>query len=283
MARFRNAFVALTICISSVVGLAVAAEPASAATSRCTTTFAVITCEKNTTWVLAAGELRQVHWQTPIGTAPAGGWPTVMMFQGSLFSGELNWSAWPGLPFGAYYQTQVLQRLLDNGYAVITPEAHLAGATFWDTNNPLFAYHWSGSPDDQLMKLLFQKIDSGQFGPLNGTKMFATGISSGGYMTSRVTLAYPSRFRAVAVQSASYATCSGPLCSVPWTVPTTHAPTLLLHGGIDLVVPIGTMYSYDRALRRSSIADRVVVDPWAGHQWLRVAPNEVLSWFNRYR
>jgi predicted esterase len=102
-------------------------------------------------------------------------------------------------------------------------------------------------------------------------------------MTSRVALEYPSRFKAVAVQSGSYQTCAGPVCVVPSTLPRTHPPTLFLHGVIDPVVPILTMRAYDASLRRSGIPTRVVTETFATHEWIKAAPAEVPAWFDRYR
>lgn len=275
--------VALAVLIT-VLGLAAPTSPVAAASSRCTTSGVFITsisCSHNTTSVQNWGVSREVHWQVPVGTAPAGGWPTVLMFQGSFFTAEITWSANSALPYGAYHQTDVVRRLLDAGYAVITPEAHLDSSTFWDTNVPPWSTSWTSSPDHSLMTTLFSMIDSGAFGPLRGTRMYATGISSGGYMTSRMAIAYPSRFRAIAIESASYATCAGVLCSVP-TQSASHAPTLFLHGSIDVVVPISTARDYDTRLKAAGVSTRFVSQLTAGHEWLSSAPSEVVSWFNRY-
>jgi poly(3-hydroxyoctanoate) depolymerase len=275
----------IAVLFALVTGLAAVATsaPAGAAASRCSTSGSWVTCERRTTTIWVGIEPRQVHHQTPLGTPPPGGWPTVIMFQGSLFTAELNWSAATWFPFGAYHQAKVLQQLLDRGYAVITPEAHIGGATFWDTNNPLYARNWQAAPDHRLMLDIFNRIDTGAFGPLNGQKLYATGISSGGYMTSRVALEYPSRFEAVAVQSGSYMTCAGPLCVVPSTLPASHPPTLFLHGVLDPVVPVLTMRAYDASLRRSGIPTRVVTETFATHEWIKAAPTEVPAWFDRYR
>ena len=90
---------------------------------------------------------------------------------------------------------------------------------------------------------LFDELDAGTFGPVDPRRMYATGISSGGYMSSRMADAYPGRFRALAIQSASYAWCSGPACTIP-TLPEDHPPTLFLHGALDLTVPLYTMDLY---------------------------------------
>jgi poly(3-hydroxybutyrate) depolymerase len=249
--------------------------------SRCTTNAALLSCPKQTTALFAGGEWREVHHQVPRGVAPEGGWPTVIMFQGTLATAALTWSASPLAPFGAYHQTQTVQYLLDAGFAVLTPETHLGGLTFWDTNNVLVPdYLQSG--DHALMLAMFDEIDAGTFGDLDGSRLFATGISSGGYMTSRMALAYPGKFRALAIQSASYATCAGILCDVG-PVPDDHPPTLFLHGALDPVVPIFTMDAYRNKLAGQGVATRRVVDTFSLHEWIPQAPGEIRAWFAAYR
>merc|ERR1712070_1265114 len=107
----------------------------------------------------------------------------------------LMWSALQGLPFGAYQQTLLIKNLIDAGYAVITPDAFAGGLTFWQTNFPpwdtvaslgLWDAPVTRSGDAGLLTHIFNKIESGAFGPLDIGNMHATGISSGGYMTSRM-------------------------------------------------------------------------------------------------
>lgn len=275
--RFRWLLAAMALAT-----LATACSPAPVgSSSRCTTNAALLSCPKQTTALLAAGVWREVHHQVPRGVAPAGGWPTVIMFQGTLATAALTWSASPLAPFGAYHQTQVVQYLLDAGFAVLTPETHLAGLTFWDTNNVLVPDYLQSS-DHALMLAMFDAIDDGRFGALDGARLFATGISSGGYMTSRMALAYPGRFRALAIQSASYATCAGILCDVG-PVPEDHPPTLFLHGALDPVVPIFTMDAYRTKLAGRGVPTRRVVDTLSLHEWIPQAPGEIRAWFSRFR
>src|SRR4029453_19326222 len=97
-----------------VPGVPAPVSPAGAATSRCSGSF-TLTCSHNTE-VLLTGALgltpRQVHWQVPVGTPPAGGWPAVVMYSPSLYSADLAWSASRLLPAGAYYETATIQHLL---------------------------------------------------------------------------------------------------------------------------------------------------------------------------
>lgn len=227
-------------------------------------------------------EDREVHWQTPTGEPPADGWPLVWMFQGSLFSAEYSWRAAVTSPFGAYHQTRTIQTLLEEGFAVLTPEVRGDGSTFWQTNLPQYSSSFTSSDDHALMETIFAAIADGTFGPVDASRMHAAGISSGGYMTSRMGITWPERFASLAIQSASYATCGGALCSVPEDLPVTHPPTLFLHGEADAIVPVSTMRAYATALEETGVPVEVVTDAEAGHRWLTVAPEAIPAWFERH-
>ena len=250
--------------------------------SRCVETAGALHCAHHTL-VVSPGGLglgnREVHWQVPLGTAPAKGWPVVLMFQGSFYSADTFWDGTPAAPYGGWSQCHVTQALLEQGFAVITPKTRFDGAYYWDTNVIGFADNWGTADDHHLMLTIFEGIAAGRFGPLDPARWFATGISSGGYMTSRMALSYAGKFRALAVISASWATCGGPLCTVPSPLPADHPPTLFMHGERDEIVPISTMRFYADALTAQGKEIRVVTDADAGHAWLDSAPQEVPSWF----
>lgn len=108
--------------------------------SRCTDNGNRVTCTHNEARLNTGIWLRSVLWEVPLGEAPADGWPVVLHFQGSFFAPHLfSWDASQLLPFGAYEQTLGIKMLLDSGYAVITPETHMTGFIFWDTNIPPFS------------------------------------------------------------------------------------------------------------------------------------------------
>ena len=291
MTRWRKAAAALTVAAATAVlavqpagatGTGAGADAAVGAASRCRGSF-VLTCERNTETLLSGITgiaPRDVHWQVPTGTPPPGGWPAAVMFSPSLYSADLAWSASPLLPAGAYHETATIRSLLDGGFAVLTPESHLEGFTFWDTNVP--GVHYPVSPDRRFVDDILAEIGRGTFGPIDTGRLFATGMSSGGYMTSRMAVSHAGTFRALAIQSASYADCLGPLCSVPDDLPADHPPTLFLHGLIDPVVPIWTMYPYRDGLAAQGTPTRTVVDPLAAHAFLRAAPGEILAWFRAH-
>ncbi|APR85029.1 Dipeptidyl aminopeptidase/acylaminoacyl-peptidase [Minicystis rosea] len=228
------------------------------------------------------GIMRDVMWQVPLGTPPAAGWPVVLLFQGSFYGPPLMFDGPAGGPHGVYHLALTIKSLLDAGYAVLAPAAHVEGGLFWDTNVPPWSIDWTDAPDNVFMQAIFAAIPTGKMGPLDASRLYATGISSGGYMTSRMAVSYPGKFRALAVHSGSYATCSGPICLLPDTLPSDHPPTLFLHGEIDLVVPINTMKAYATLLQTEGKETRVVTNPTAGHEWLSVGPKEVVAWFDAH-
>jgi dienelactone hydrolase len=250
--------------------------------SLCLLTDELISCPYHTS-ALETGTTglinRDVHWMTPFGVPPGDGWPVVLMFQGSVFNPEHNWKGTRDDLYGAYYQVLVLKNLLDAGYAVLTPEAHLGGETFWDTNVPLYADNWEAAPDHDFMLAIFAAIENGTFGALDPARLYATGLSSGGYMTSRMAVSYPGRFKSLAIMAGSYATCAGILCTVPDNLPADHPPALFLHGQNDLAVPLSTMEPYEEKLRNMGIATRKVINDACGHEWIPEATAEVRDWF----
>jgi len=241
---------------------------------------------------------RSVDYETPIGAPPPGGWPVVFVYQGSLLSpsnatilaphGMWRVQANDAANDGIYQdyvidelvtETTILERLLDAGYAVVTPTAD-GGGFAWDTNFPPWSTSWTGSPDDVFLHALYAAIDAGKLGPLNSTRWYATGVSSGGFMTSRMAVSYQGRFRSLVIAAGSYASCPGgdPTCVVPG-LPADHPPTLFLQGGADPFVPEAEMLVYYDALVNAGLTTQAKVDPNMPHGWLLTSPDDILAWF----
>jgi pimeloyl-ACP methyl ester carboxylesterase len=239
--------------------------------------------------VTDAADSRLVYYAQPVGAAPAGGWPAVVLYQGTGFGPAVSWNAavGPGFPFGGYYQVAVVAALIDAGFVVIQPPCNGA---WWDGNFP----NYETSPDAAFIPALLTAMGNGTFGSIDMQRLYATGISSGGYMTSRMAVSYRGRFRALAIESASYATCGAVGCSaggdgggdvlgvIPATLPSDHPPTLFLHGGQDPIVPISQAQAYYQELTAQGFDTKFVEDPSAGHQWLSVAPQNVVKWFTTH-
>lgn len=258
-----------------------AAERAEATlTSRCQATSSQVICSQRELSLTALFVPRKVTFEVPLGTAPAAGWPVAIFYQGSFIAGSQMFTADRGDAFGKYQATLTIKTLLDAGYAVLAPDALLGGATFWQTNIPPWSLLWTTSSDHAFLVAILQAIRGGRFGALNPDRLYALGISSGGFMTSRMAVSYPGLFRALAVHSASYATCSA-VCVVPG-LPADHPPTLFLHGLLDPIVPLPTMESYRNALQRDGHEVETVINKTASHQWLPEGAQAVRDWFDRH-
>ncbi|WP_347358486.1 dipeptidyl aminopeptidase [Bdellovibrio sp.] len=219
---------------------------------------------------------RQVKYTLPKGRTPKAGWPTVVLYQGSLFPVEFSRSSL--MIAGGYNEIRLIQSLLDHGFAVIAPPA-IEGIA-WMTN--IVGVDYNTSEDFFFVEELLKAMGNGEFGKLNMDRLYATGISSGGYHSSRMAVAFPGVFKALAVNSASYATCGGPMCFVPETIADNHPPTIFLHGRLDPVVPVRTMYPYYESLQALGIETTAFVSPWARHEWLEEAPELITEWFLKH-
>lgn len=219
---------------------------------------------------------RDVLWQLPEGNPPAKGWPAVLLSQGSWFPVEFSRPSY--LPFGGFNEVRLIRELLDNGYAVIAPRATLNVG--WITNMPHGEY--KKTADYAVLSEVIKRMKTGGFGKIDGNSLYATGISSGGYNTSRLVLTFPGVFKAIAIQSGSYANCLGPLCRMPDSLPADHPPTLFLHGEKDIAVPVSTAKKFHDLLRKEGIETEMVIDPEAMHAWIDAAPVSILEWFEQH-
>lgn len=252
-----------------------AAAPDAAVPSRCKVTDKSVSCTHVVTRLVAGTAARDVYWQTPATPPPAGGYPVVVLYQGAYFGPSITWSELtPSTAFGGFHQGRLQAMLLDSGFTVIAPEA--AAGVAWQTNS---AVPYELSTDKDVIDKLLAAIEKGEFGPANMMRLYATGLSSGGYMTSRMAVSHRGKFRALAIQSASYATCLGAVCSVPSSLPADHPPTLFLHGALDATVPLSTAERYYDKLVAAGFETNKIVDDTAGHEWLAVAPVRITEWF----
>ena len=271
--------------------------------------------------------------------AASGRHAAVVLFQGTSpqdnplgLSGGVNgpgasWSKSLPKPgeFGVWHQVATIIALVDAGYTVIQPAARLQCAAgcgyYWDSNIP-FAWGNAAGSDKPLVNALIAQLQPSAttFGAIDIHHVYAMGISSGGFMSSRIanefagginddstvkSTALP--FRAVAIESGAFQTCArrcGPFAISP--VSANHAPTFFLHDAKDEIVLFSGMTNYFNRL--SSLFPNgsaaytvngvrqpfVLMDPFdgtaapsPGHQWsqeLSAGPdNLILGWFNDHR
>jgi hypothetical protein len=291
---------------------------------------------------------RNVHYRIGANTGPGydpatGRHAAVFLFQGTSPDGKgseqgtggsngpaVTWNASFTKPgsFGVWHQVATVVALVNAGYTVIQAAARyqcLIGSStgcgyFWDSN---IGFRWSNpflGRDKALVEALIQRIQPGNttFGAIDIHHVYAMGISSGGYMCSRMANEYAGGingnstvkdtskpFRAVAIQSASYQNC-GLTCDPPDALPSDHPPTFFLHDPADPIVPFQTMQDYLDELNRQfpngnpvytvnsvqeefTLLDEFSGDagPDPGHQWSSEltgdASNTILQWFNSHR
>ncbi len=221
---------------------------------------------------------RDIKFQLPLGTPPPGGWPVVVVYQGSLFPVEFTRTT--SAPFGGFYEAKLIKTMLDNGYAVLAPRAPADLAWLTNSGGPLTTYNLT--TDYTFLNNVFDAIEDGIFGPLNPNRKYATGISSGGYNTSRMAVSFPGEFKALMIQAGSYATCAGPVCIVPSNLPDDHPPTYFTHGFLDAIVPWWTMdIYYDRMLSEGVETGRHT-NYLGGHEWFSESAGIALNWFNSH-
>jgi poly(3-hydroxybutyrate) depolymerase len=249
--------------------------------SRCQATPSEVTCTSHQLALTAQLLPRDVFYEVPVGTPPAKGWPVAFFFQGSFVAAAGTFVAKKDDSFGLFNMTLTVKELLDHGYAVLAPNAAVEGRTVWQTNIPPWSALWSSSNDDAFMTAIFAAIGEGKFGALDASRLYAMGISSGGFMTSRMAVSYSGKFRALAVHSAGYATC-GTTCTLPSALPTDHPPTLFLHGAQDNVAAPSQMELYRDALVAQGHTVQTLLDPTAGHEWLTAGPTTIRTWFDTY-
>jgi poly(3-hydroxybutyrate) depolymerase len=276
-----------SLILGTILLAAASLSAQTQAASRCTsinssaTQQASVSCSAQTAWIASGAEgQRKVVFQVPAGAAPAGGWPVALLFHGSLVRVN-GFSYNAGMPFGGYYQGLLVRALLDNGFAVIAPNA-LTAVDAWQTNAPEYADNYAQSNDQLFFNNLFAAMSSGRFGKLDPARWYAVGISSGGYNTSRMAVSFRGRFKALAIQSASYATCVGARCKVPQSLPADHPPTLFVHGLADRVVPWSSMQPYHDRLLYQGIDSALYSEPAGGHEWFAASPGKILDWFKRH-
>lgn len=264
-------------------------DPEAVNPSVCIAGYYSLDCDPSTSTLTIDGSDRELLWKLPAGTPPPEGWPVVLAFHGTNDLAEkfFDWSYWSVLDnlYGGYYQIKTVQGLLDHGFAVIAPKARLqAGGLFWDTNIPPYTTEWETAPDAAFVEAVFDEIEAGAFGPLDPERKYAMGLSSGGYMSSRLAVSYPGEVQAIALQSASFATC---LSSFPCQVtaddlPEDHAATLLMAGYWDAIVPLYTITDYYDALVDNDTEVELEVVNSAAHQWTSSSPGWVLAWFQTH-
>ena len=113
-----------------ISALAMSMSAQAAKTSNCEVSGLVdrMTCPYLEKLVSGPHLARHVKYSLPKGKTPKAGWPTVILYQGSLFPVEFSRSSL--MIAGGYNEIRLIQRLLDSGFAVIAPPADIIQAAW---------------------------------------------------------------------------------------------------------------------------------------------------------
>ncbi|MFH1837900.1 MAG: alpha/beta fold hydrolase, partial [Candidatus Kuenenbacteria bacterium] len=202
-------------------------------------------------------------------------------------------------------QVEFVKKALIKGYAVIAPDSetpNYSNCTIKDTKQWYYEKDWQNSSDYTFFNQIIPWINNQNI--FNSNRVYATGISSGGFMSSRLARFFGTpKIKAIAVRSAGDADsithedrsnmklCSdgnnpfpascGPIFNdVNSSINTNHSPTLIIHGSKDGTVPIESANHYYDELTSANIATTKKVKPLGCHTWFDDYDQEILDWFN---
>lgn len=183
------------------------------------------------------------------------------------------------------------QKAINLGYAVIAPdsiEPTCPGEKHW-------AYTTGDTVDLQFFNNIFAWIENNP--NLDSSRVYIAGISSGGFMTSRLALNIgTSKIKGVVVHSAGDAdyssitsanNCNTALNqNIPTNIPSTHPKTLLINGINDQLDPVIMGENYYSALTTAGISANIIkVNCGSGtehlicHDWFNENDYTILNFF----
>jgi len=232
---------------------------------------------------------RRFLWQKPSESPPAGGYPVLFVLHGSSCFAESWFWAGRGLYKGAFIwgkeQTKFVEKALERGYFVIAPDSTYLSflskkVKAWDASTTTF----NESIDLPFIQDILDWLVDYPPTLVNTSRLYCAGFSSGGFMTSRIAHFFGSRFKAVAIHSATNADV------VNWRTDFTspqnfshdHPPTLIIQGGKDWMMPAKAAIHFYEELQKNGIPSKLLYKPNGHHIWYSEFDNQILDWFDSY-
>lgn len=261
--------------------------PSPSPTGLCTNNGRRVICKHQATQIKG----RNVYYQVPSGSAPSGGWPSVIIFHAWDYFAENSWDAKKGDIGGVHNKALLVMNLLKAGYAVVTPNADW-NKGYWYTNevpygknSPSDRTSWNASsPDHALLMQIFSQMPS--WG-MNVANLHCAGFSSGAYMVSRMAVSYEV-CKTLSINAGSYYYCGTTAFGCPEPSAfyeqylKAEVPTLFLQGTKDSVVPPSTQKRYYEKLQSLGVATNRILQEGADHQWIDSAPTDILNWIQKH-
>jgi acetyl esterase/lipase len=247
------------------------------------TAFDSGTVHRNLTYSTAGGVAEQLDVYIPRGPAPAGGWPVILAIHGG------GWRKYNKQEYGQ----RIASAFVPNGYVVVAPNYLLSssGKPSWPLNYEEIqsAVRWVkanastyGIDPDRIVAM--GESAGANLANLLGTESgasAATGPSLGQSASVQAVVSFsgPTDLTALKAQSpqagrAVVQFLGGQPTAVPQLYaaasPVDHvspdsAPTLLIHGGNDPLVPVEQSIELADALTNAGVRNQLIVLPGAGH------------------
>ena len=226
---------------------------------------------------------RRVYLSFPKGSPPLEGWPIVILLHGRGQSG----GAWFGKgPLSIGEQKFFPPILVDSGFAVLAPdgaEPFRKGLKEWD----FFHRKRENSKDIPFFESLFSWMEKNPKLKFDMNKLYVAGISSGGFMTSRLAQAFPLKFRAACVIAAGNPDSFRFVSDLPLAeeadpspaITSKHPPTLILHGTKDNIVPLEKGERYYQELKKAGVETEIHEIPGGRHLWPEQYNQRIVQWF----
>jgi acetyl esterase/lipase len=230
---------------------------------------------KNITYPTQAGPAQQLDVYTPREPAPAGGWPVIVAIHGG------GWRRYSKQEYGP----RIASAFVPAGYVVVAPNYLLSrpGRPSWPVNL-----------GDVRSAVVWVKANAAAYG-IDPNRVVAMGESAGANLanllgtesgTNRpaavqavVSFSSPTDLTSLLSESPQAGRAAAQLLGgLPTSLPQLYAaaspvdqagpgsaPTLLIHGGDDPLVPVSQSIELAGALTAAGVPNRLIILPGAGH------------------
>jgi acetyl esterase/lipase len=227
------------------------------------------------------GQLERLDVYVPRGPAPLGGWPVIVAIHGG------GWRRFNKDEYGP----RIASAFVSHGYVVVAPNYHLSspGHPTWPLNFEEIqsAVRWVRNYASQFGINPGQVVAMGESAGANLANLLGnqggSGTTAGTEVSSLVeavvSFSSPTDLAALYSESPQAGKAvaqflGGPPTAVPGNyvaaspvdqVSPSSAPTLLIHGGNDPLVPVGQSIELAQALTAAGVRNDLVILPGGGH------------------
>ncbi|UCD14268.1 MAG: prolyl oligopeptidase family serine peptidase [Thermoplasmatales archaeon] len=231
---------------------------------------------------------RRFLWKAPSLPPLDDGYPVLFVLHGATqYAESWFWSGKGGLKGSFVWgkrQTNFVENALEKGFFIIAPDSirpYKFGPKAWDSSTMNF----NESKDLPFIQDILDWLLNPPV-PINSSRIFCIGFSSGAFMTSRIAYFFGSQFRATAVHSGGFAD-RGHLTVLQHSfdynskhdISEDHPPTLIIHGSKDLLVPIELGVRYYKELQNAGIRVHILLNSNGRHIWQSIFNKQILEWF----